>query len=93
MVFANYSNAFDTVRFSTALKRMHRLGFTGLFLKWMINYLSDPRHIVQIDDRRSDMADVVTYCRDKLDKMWLLAARRGTNSIKYSNPLKNTSLI
>ena len=37
---------------------MHRLGFSGSFLKWMINYLSDRRHFVQIDDRRSDMAHV-----------------------------------
>ena len=58
MVFADYSKAFDTVRLSTALKRMHRLGFSGSFLKWMINYLSDRRHFVQIDDRRSDMAHV-----------------------------------
>ena len=36
---------------------------------------------------------IVIYCRDKLDKMWLPAARRGTNFIKYSNQLKNTSLI
>ena len=62
VVFADYSKVFDTVRFSTALKRirkkMHRLGFSGSFLKWMINYLSDRRHFVQIDDRRSDMAHV-----------------------------------
>ena len=59
MVFADYSKAFDTVRFSTALKiKMHRLVFSGSFLKWMINYLSDRRHFVQIDDRRSDMAHV-----------------------------------
>jgi len=58
MVFADYSKAFDTVRFSTAFKKMHRLGFSGSFLKWMINYISDRRHFVQIDDRRSDMAHV-----------------------------------
>ena len=37
---------------------MHRQGFSGSFLKWMINYLSDRRHFVQIDDRYSDMAHV-----------------------------------
>ena len=58
MVFPDYFKAFDTVRFSTALKKIHRLGFSGSFLKWMINYLSDRRHFVQIDDRRSDMAHV-----------------------------------
>ena len=36
----------------------NELGFSGSFLKWMINYLSDRRHFVQIDDRRSDMAHV-----------------------------------
>ena len=54
MVFADYSKAFDTVRFSTAFKKMHRLGLSGSFLKWTINYLSDRRHFVQIDDWRSD---------------------------------------
>ena len=58
MVFADYSKAFDTVHFSTALKKMHRLGFSGSFLKWMINYLTDRRHFVQIDDRHSNMAHV-----------------------------------
>ena len=58
MVFADYSKAFDTVRFSSALKKMHCLGFSGSFSKWMINYLSDRRHFVQIDDRCSDMAHV-----------------------------------
>ena len=52
--FFYYSKAIDTVRFSTALKKMHRLGFSGSFLKWMLNYPSDRHHFVQIDDRRSD---------------------------------------
>ena len=56
-VFADYSKAFDTVHFITALKKMDCLGFSGSFLKWMIN-LSDRRHFVQIDDRRSDVAHV-----------------------------------
>ena len=58
MVFADYSKAFDTVRFSTVLKKMHRLGFSGSFRQWMINYLSARHNFVQIDDRRSDMAHV-----------------------------------
>ena len=58
MVFADYSKDFDSVRFSTALKKMHCLGFSGSCLKWMIKYLSDRHHFVQIHDRRSDMAHV-----------------------------------
>ena len=37
---------------------MHHLGFSGSFLKWMINYRSARHNFVQIDDTRSDMAHV-----------------------------------
>ena len=58
MVFPDYCKAFDTVCFSTALKKMHRLGFSGSFLKWMINYLWNRYHFVQIDESCLDMAHV-----------------------------------
>lgn len=46
MVFVDYFKVFDIVRFSIVLKKMYRLGFFGLFLKWMINYLLDRRYFV-----------------------------------------------
>ena len=37
---------------------MHCLGFSKHFLLWMIDYLTHRRQLVQIDDRKSDMAKV-----------------------------------
>ena len=38
MVMADYSKAFDTVRFKSVLTKMHVMGFSKSFLKWMLNY-------------------------------------------------------
>lgn len=46
MVFVDYFKVFDIVCFSIVLKKMYCLGFFGLFLKWMINYLLDRRYFV-----------------------------------------------
>ena len=59
MVLADYSKAFDTVRFKTVLTKMHSLGFSNEFLTWMIHYLSDRRQFVQIDDKISSIETVL----------------------------------
>ena len=53
MVFADYSEAFDTVCFKTVLTKMYALGFSNEFLTWMVHYLSDRRLFVQIDKSSS----------------------------------------
>ena len=58
MVCADYSKAFDTVQFKSVLIKMHNLGFSKEFLLWMVDYLTGRRQMVQIDDRKSDMATV-----------------------------------
>ena len=58
MVCADYSNAFDTVQSRSVVSRMHSLGFSKYFLLWMIDYLTHRRQLVQIDDKKSDMATV-----------------------------------
>ena len=58
MVCADYSKAFDTVQFRSVVSKMHSLGFSKHFLLWMIDYLTQRRQLVQIDDRKSDMATV-----------------------------------
>ena len=58
MVCADYSKALDTVQFKSVLTKMHNLGFFKEFLLWIIDYLTDRRRMVQIDDRQSDMATV-----------------------------------
>ena len=55
---ADYSKAFDTVQFKYVLTKMHNLGFSKEFLLWMVDYITDRRQMVQIDDRKSDMATV-----------------------------------
>ena len=59
MVLADYSKAFDTVRFKTVLTKLHTLGFSNEFLTWMVHYLSDRRQFVQIDDKISSIETVL----------------------------------
>ena len=59
MVFADYSEAFDTVCFKTVLTKMYALGFSNEFLTWMVHYLSDRRQFVQIDDKTSSIEIVL----------------------------------
>ena len=56
MVCSDYSKAFDTVQFRSVVSKMHSLGFSKYFLLWMIDYLTQRRQLVQIDDRKSDVA-------------------------------------
>ena len=58
LLFANCFKVFGNVRFTTALRKMHRFFFSRKLLKCMINYLSDRRHLLQIDDKCSDFARV-----------------------------------
>ena len=39
MAMADYSKAFDTVRFKSVLTKIHIMGFSKSVLKWMLNYL------------------------------------------------------
>ena len=58
MVFADFSKAFDTVQFTTVLKKMHALGFSKTFLTWTVSYLSNRRLFVQIDNKKSNLERV-----------------------------------
>ena len=58
MVCSDYSKAFDTVQFRSVVSKMHSLGFSKYFLLWTIDYLTQRRQLVQIDDRKSEMAMV-----------------------------------
>ena len=56
MVCSDYSKAFDTVQCRSVVCKMHSLGFLKYFFPKMIDYLTQRRQLVQIDDRKSDMA-------------------------------------
>ena len=58
MIMADFSKAFDTVRYRTLISKLHSLGFSKSFLFWLTSYLSDRLHFVQIDDRVSDTCEL-----------------------------------
>ena len=58
MVLADFSKAFDTVRYGTLIRKLSCLGFSKSYLKWLTSYLSNHSHFVQIDDRMSSKATV-----------------------------------
>ncbi len=58
MVLADYSKAFDTVKFKTILMKMHAMGFSKKFLFWVFDYLCNRRQFVQIDVKSSEMGKV-----------------------------------
>ena len=57
-VLADFSKAFDTVAYQTVLSKLHGMGFSNTSLKWIISYLTERTHYVQVDDRSSDYTGV-----------------------------------
>ena len=57
-VLADFSKAFDTVAYETVLKKMHSIGFSKDYLRWLISYLTGRQRFVQIDDNVSDYVNV-----------------------------------
>ena len=55
MVLADFSKAFDTIKYKTVLKKLGLLGFSKDYLKWTIQYLTGRKHFVQIDDNKSSI--------------------------------------
>ena len=58
MVLADFSKAFDTIKYKTVLKKLGLLGFSKDYLKWTIQYLTGRKHFVQIDDNKSELCTV-----------------------------------
>ena len=58
IIMADYSKAFDTIRFKTVFSKLNDLGFLKDYLKWIIDYLTGRMHFVQVDDKRSNCCDV-----------------------------------
>ena len=58
MILADFSKAFNTIRYKTVLRKLRHLGFSNEYLIWTINYLSGRRHFVQDDDNVSDRCNV-----------------------------------
>ena len=60
-LFADYSKAFDTIRYHILLKKLNELGFSSSFIHLINSYLSDRYQFVQIEDKKSTLAQVM--CR------------------------------
>ena len=58
MVLVDFSKAFDTVNFGNLLTNMSRLGFSKDFLILTLNYVSNRKQFVHIDDKSSDTTSV-----------------------------------
>ena len=58
MVLANFSKAFDTVRFSKRIAKMNKLGLSKSFVLLMLNYVSCRKQFIQIDDKQYELVDV-----------------------------------
>ena len=55
LVLADFSKAFDTIKYKTVLTKLSKLGFSKSFLRWTLSYLTNRKQFVQIDDRRSEI--------------------------------------
>ena len=53
MVLADFSKAFDMLCFLTTIHKFSKLGFSKLFPRWLVSYLSGRSQFVQIDDKSS----------------------------------------
>ena len=53
-VFADYSKAFDTIDYECLIRKLHTLNFSKVFLYWLVEYLKERTHFVQIDDKKSE---------------------------------------
>ena len=58
IAFAAFSKAFDTVDYSTVLRKLHVMGFSRMSSNWVMNYLSSRKQFVQINDKQSDLESV-----------------------------------
>ena len=58
MVLADFSKAFDTIKYKTVLEKLSLLGFSKEYLKWTIQYLTGRKHFVQVDEKTSELCTV-----------------------------------
>ena len=57
-VLADYSKAFDTVAYETVLRKLHGLGFSKVYLRWTVSYLTGRKQFVQMDGKTSRQIEV-----------------------------------
>ena len=57
-IVADFSKAFDTIKFDVIIRKLHKVGFSKQSLLWIFSYLCDRQQYIQIDDRKSSMLTV-----------------------------------
>ena len=57
-ILADFLKAFDTVAYKTVLKKMHKVGFSKSYLRWITSSLTERKQFVQIDDKLSSTIEV-----------------------------------
>ena len=58
IAFADFSKAFDTVEYATVSKKLHNVGFSHDAIYWVLNYLTDRKQYVQINEKQSQVVDL-----------------------------------
>ena len=58
IAFADFSKAFDTVDYAIVLKKLHEVGFSRGALYWVLNYLTERKQFVQVNEKQSETASV-----------------------------------
>ena len=59
IAFADFSKAFDTVDYSIVIRKLHGIGLSKSSLLWILSYLSNRQHFVQVNDKQSRLKDVL----------------------------------
>ena len=57
-ILADFLKTFDAVAYETVLKKMHKVGFSKSYLRWVTSYLTERKQFVQIDDKLSSTIEV-----------------------------------
>ena len=52
-MFLDFSRAFDTINYAIVIQKLYLMNFSKCFLYWLVDYLSNQQHYVQIDDKIS----------------------------------------
>ena len=61
-LFADYSKAFDTIRYDILLKKLNELGFSSSFIHLINSYLTDRYQFVQIEDKKICISAGYVWC-------------------------------
>lgn len=57
MVFLDLKRAFETININLLLAKLERMGFKGIVLKWLENYLKGRTQVVKYNSALSDILE------------------------------------